>query len=251
MRPPAFQFYVDDFLGGTFQFSDAELGLYIRLLCVQWSTGSIPDNDEELSSYGKGTTPIHRVKTKFDKCADGHLRNERMELERQKQIEYRESRSANGKQGGRPCKASGKHMVSKTKAQESSPASTLQSPSPVSDLLLTTPDPISLTVASASAEEIYKAYPKRVAKPDALKAITKAFKEIEPNDLLAKVQHLASLWKGEDMQFLANPATWFNQQRFNDDPTSWAPKQPTQPKPRPLPEQHQMQEHIEIKILKP
>ena len=109
-------------------FTDAETGLYMRLLCVQWSTGSIPNDDVEIASYGKGGTPIARVKLKFKEGPDGRLRNERLEIERQKQIAYRESRSANGKHGGRPCKPHANHMVSQTKAQESSPS---PSPSPV------------------------------------------------------------------------------------------------------------------------
>ena len=125
MNPPAFQFYPDDFLGGTMNFTDAELGLYVRLLCVQWSQGGLPDDDAELLSYSKGRTSITRLKSKFKKGQDGLLRNDRLEQERCKQAAYRESRAANGKHGGRPCKAHENHMVLKTKAQESSP-----SPSP-------------------------------------------------------------------------------------------------------------------------
>lgn len=54
MNPPAFQFYPDDFLAGTMHFTDAEAGLYIRLLCVQWSKGQLPCDNHMLSSYGKG-----------------------------------------------------------------------------------------------------------------------------------------------------------------------------------------------------
>ena len=126
MKPPAFQFYADDFLGGTLNFTDAEVGLYIRLLCVQWSSGGLVDDDFELESYGKGATSVKRVKSKFKKCEDGLLRNPRLEAERIKQEAYRASRSNNGKHGGRPNKPHENHMLSQTKAQESSP-----SPSPI------------------------------------------------------------------------------------------------------------------------
>jgi uncharacterized protein YdaU (DUF1376 family) len=122
MKPPASLFYYDDFLAGTMHFSDAETGLYMRLLCVQWNVGSLPDDDAELATYGKGGTPVARVKAKFVKGADGRLRNERMEKERKKQEDYRASRAANGKLGGRPSKAHENHMVLKTKAQESFPS---------------------------------------------------------------------------------------------------------------------------------
>lgn len=126
VKPPAFQFYVDDFLGGTMHFTDAEVGLYIRLLCSQWSVGFVVDNDEELATYGKGNTPIGRVKQKFIKGKDGKLRNDRMEVERRKQIAFRKSRADNGKLGGRPRKASENLVVldrlSEMKAKKSSPS---------------------------------------------------------------------------------------------------------------------------------
>lgn len=111
--------------------TDAEVGLYTRLLCVQWTTGGLPDDDLLLSSYGKGKTPLYRVKEKFKKCKDGKLRNTRMELERKKQNAFRKSRSQNGKLGGRPCKASDNLVVNGSlsvgKARKSSP---FPSPSP-------------------------------------------------------------------------------------------------------------------------
>lgn len=127
-KPPAFQFYADDFLAGTMHFTDAEVGLYMRLLCVQWNAGKLPNENHELSSYGKGATPIERVKSKFELCEDGFLRNKRLETERNKQEIYRKSRSDNGKQGGRPQKPHAFHTVLKTKAQKSSP-----SPSPIAE----------------------------------------------------------------------------------------------------------------------
>lgn len=134
MKPPAFQFYVDDYIGGTQHFSDAEKGLYVALLCEQWSNGSIPDDDDEIASFSRGGTAIHRVKRKFAKGVDGRLRNERMEIEREKQRIFRESRSANGQKGGRPKKASDNHLVHTPKANgeatESPPISDLRSPSP-------------------------------------------------------------------------------------------------------------------------
>jgi uncharacterized protein YdaU (DUF1376 family) len=99
MKPPAFQLYADDLISGTLKFSDAELGLYMRLLCAQWNEGSLPDDDEELLSYGRGRTPLNRVKAKFNTCADGRLRNARMERVRKEQEEYRENRRESGKLG--------------------------------------------------------------------------------------------------------------------------------------------------------
>jgi uncharacterized protein YdaU (DUF1376 family) len=99
-KPPAFQFYADDFLSGTMNMTDAEVGLYIRLLCVQWSTGSIPNDDEEIRAYSKRglvEPSLNRVKSKFEASPDGLLRNRRLEAERLKQTAYRDRQSEFGR----------------------------------------------------------------------------------------------------------------------------------------------------------
>jgi hypothetical protein len=68
---------------------------------------------------------------------------------------------------------------------------------------------------------VYDAYPKKVGKPVALRSIAKAVKKFGFEELLAKTQKYAEAVKGTDPQFIPNPATWFNQERFNDDPTTW------------------------------
>ena len=100
-KAPAFQFYADRFVAGTTKFSDAEVGLYIRLLCAQWSEGRLPNDDDELASYGRGDTRIDRVKLKFDECSDGYLRNKMLESVRAEQIKHRKERAQSGKLGAR------------------------------------------------------------------------------------------------------------------------------------------------------
>jgi uncharacterized protein YdaU (DUF1376 family) len=101
-KAPAFQLYANDFLAGTQNLTDAEVGLYLRLLLVQWNIGSLPNDDEELLCYGrpdKQPTRLDRVKAKFSPGEDGQLRNQRLERERQKQAEFREKRSMAGRLG--------------------------------------------------------------------------------------------------------------------------------------------------------
>lgn len=108
MRPPAFQFYVDNFIEGTCDMSNAEVGCYMRLLCKQWSIGGLPDDDRELARIARGVTKsqLSRVKRKFSKTSLGLLVNERLERERAKQIEYRSKQAENGRLGGRPANPS-------------------------------------------------------------------------------------------------------------------------------------------------
>lgn len=97
LKPPAFLFYADDFLAGTMGMTPSEVGCYIRLLCVQWNSGQIPD-DMDILKRLSGDMPTPYVISKFKKSGTG-LKNARMEFERKKQKEYRVNRSESGKKG--------------------------------------------------------------------------------------------------------------------------------------------------------
>lgn len=80
------------------------------------------------------------------------------------------------------------------------------------------------------AEAIYEAYPKRVGKDDALKAITAALKRHPAEYLLDKTTQFAAAvqswpssyrYKTDGRDTCPHPATWFNQGRFQDDPREW------------------------------
>ena len=91
---------------------------------------------------------------------------------------------------------------------------------------------------------IYDAYPKKVGKPAALKSILKALSEFPPEMVLQKTQDYAASRAGQDSQYTPNPATWFNQQRFNDSPETWkSTGKPTVPEPK------QIQEVIQVRML--
>ena len=103
MKPPAFQFYADDFIGGTITMSHEERGLYILLLCLQWTQGSVSEEDIKRLGLGLANGSVIRVRSKFvpDEVT-GALKNARLEAERAKQDEYRRKQAENGKLGGRP-----------------------------------------------------------------------------------------------------------------------------------------------------
>jgi len=72
----------------------------------------------------------------------------------------------------------------------------------------------------SEAEQIYAAYPYKVGRPVALRAITKALRNHTFDFLLERTQEFAKIRNG-DKSFIPNPSTWFNQERFNDDPSTW------------------------------
>jgi hypothetical protein len=84
-----------------------------------------------------------------------------------------------------------------------------------------------------TAEEIYNAYPRKVGKADAIKAIKKA-QGYTPetcskaqgryHHLLERTQAYAAAtakWSVDDQRFIPHPATWFNRGSYHDDPKEW------------------------------
>lgn len=79
------------------------------------------------------------------------------------------------------------------------------------------------------AEEIYQAYPLKVAKPAAITKIKAALREPAegfsreewPQTLLGITKRFAVVRSTEDKDFTPHPSTWFNQRRFEDDPETW------------------------------
>ena len=103
MAAPAFQFYPNAFLGGTFTMTNAERGLYISLLCVQWDKGFVTRQDVKSLARSHGSAmaqlSLKHVEAKFVVGPDGHLRNARLEKERAKQESFRRERQQSGTKG--------------------------------------------------------------------------------------------------------------------------------------------------------
>lgn len=91
-----------------------------------------------------------------------------------------------------------------------------------------------------SVEEIYKTYPRRIGKIEAIRAIDKALNRLirgtdtgdrlKPEDaylfLLSKTQMFAKSSAGTNGKFTPYPATWFNRGSYLDDESEWAEKNP-------------------------
>ena len=88
------------------------------------------------------------------------------------------------------------------------------------------PSPISNDDAGAStdaqtAEQIfndwYKNYPKKVGKGQALTAFKAALKKTDLDTLKAGLEAYRQSVEGREKTFIANPATWLNGERWDDD----------------------------------
>jgi hypothetical protein len=85
---------------------------------------------------------------------------------------------------------------------------------------------------SSVAERIYAAYPKKVAKGSAIKAIEKALKIVDAEKLIESVEAYAKATLWQDRAYIPYPASWFNDCRWEDDRKTWEKPKPQQAPPR-------------------
>ena len=103
-----------------------------------------------------------------------------------------------------------------------------------------------INTARQLAESVYEAYPRKVGRPVALRAIEKALTTTDHETLLKATVAYAEARRGQDQQFTPMPATWFNQQRYNDDQATWSNAPTTKQK-----ERNERSENLTLKLLKP
>lgn len=112
-KDPALLFYTSDFLTGTTTFSNEEVGMYIRLLCLQHQQEFLYEEDMIFicKSYNK------KVYGKFEKDGDKFF-NKRLKEEADRRKNYSDSRSKNrsgkGKKEKKTSKSYVKHMETET-----------------------------------------------------------------------------------------------------------------------------------------
>jgi len=93
-KDPAFPFYTQDFLTGTLFFTNEEVGIYIKLLCVQHQHGGLVDKDV----FNEQTKNYEHVRRKFIETEDGFY-NKRLMEEMIKRQKKSENLSANALKG--------------------------------------------------------------------------------------------------------------------------------------------------------
>lgn len=80
------------------------------------------------------------------------------------------------------------------------------------------------------AHQIYMVYPRKIARPSALRAICRALRKVPFQILLEKTKKFADITAknlaadADSKRFVPHPATWFNQERYNDNPAEWVRK---------------------------
>jgi uncharacterized protein YdaU (DUF1376 family) len=228
-KPPAFQFYVKDWLSDpkVMRMTPAQRGVYIHLLAIDWNEEGLEDNDEAIAGicgdnegWLKGGYSI--VKGCFNQhpSKPGFITNGRLQQEREKQRAWREKSSEGGKKSGLVRSEQATYKKSKGRlttlqAARLNGGSTLQSSS-ASSFANNPP----LSPKGECFVIFYKAYPKKKAKGAALRAWNKIPNacELLPEMLSAIEQQKKSPgWLKDNGQFIPHPATWLHDQGWLDE----------------------------------
>lgn len=110
-KPPSFPFYASDFLGSgkVARMTLEHQGAYVRLLCFQWTDGSIPNDLSQLAALCHvPVKQMERIWAAVKPCFKPHphhpgeLINERLEQVREQKEVFLQKQAKNGKMGGRP-----------------------------------------------------------------------------------------------------------------------------------------------------
>jgi uncharacterized protein YdaU (DUF1376 family) len=140
-KPPAFQFYVKDWLSSStvHSMSLAARGAYIDLLAFAWQSqpfATLPNDPAQLRRLvGADSAEWADIWPQISGCfevEDGHLVNRRLQDEARKREEFIKKQQANGAKGGRPSKNPGHwsgfpQSEANSEARESSAVSSIQS----------------------------------------------------------------------------------------------------------------------------
>jgi len=190
-KDPAFLFYSNDFLSGTYLMNDEQVGKYIRLLCLQHQKGSLSKKD--MLNICK--TYDEDIFSKFSIDKDDNYFNIRLKDEFEKRRAYSESRSINrkGKKSKKTSKTYDNHMEDEDGNK----------------------DVIIDKYNKMDFDKFWNLYDKKVGKKEKIKSKwDKLTKEIQQKIL----DYLPKYIKSQpDKKFRKHPETFFNNESWNDE----------------------------------
>jgi uncharacterized protein YdaU (DUF1376 family) len=214
---PWMPLYVADYLADTEHLGALQSGAYLHLIMHYWQHRGLPDDDAALRRITK-LTPGEWKRERGTLAGffyDG-WKHRRIDDELAKADAKHERRVSSGKRGG-IAKAANLAMPQQSSSKPPSNALASSSPSPSEkDSSLRSLDARELR--DEFERQFWPAYPHKVGKPAALRAFCRARKAYNINAILAGLERYAAEKPAE--RAWLNPATFLNQERFNDEPAS-------------------------------
>jgi uncharacterized protein YdaU (DUF1376 family) len=221
-KDPAVLFYTSDFLVGTMTMSNEHTGVYIKLLCIQHQKGRL--SKEDIAAVcgchmdAHMETHMAPLISKFIKDEHGFYYNKRMEEEAKKRQAFVASRLKNLHTSSHMEAHMGDHMenvnenininnaFSNNNNNNNNKAKLMH----IQAIVETTTTIISGKSQLQYFEELWKKYPRRIGKKEALRHFRASVKT--PEDLSKIEQALANYLQSTNVAkgFVQNGSTWFN-----------------------------------------
>jgi uncharacterized protein YdaU (DUF1376 family) len=235
-KPPAFQFYVKNWISSTKTMSLEDKGAHVEMMAWSWDNGPLPTSESKRARLlGLTLSAFRRVWAEIgDKWVpiDTGFVNLRLEQQRAELEARRVEQSNRGKKGA--DNRWHKHGVSIQQAvadsvltDSSASASALTEDQDQNQDQDQTPAPRRRRVkrTEPAYTDAFKAfwslYPRREKKPQAFAA----WQEIGPNDALQAEIASALAWQvnqpkwhEDGGQYIPHPTTWLNNRRWEDEP---------------------------------
>lgn len=218
MKDPAFLFYSQDFFMGTYGMTDAQVGQYIRLMCLQHTKGHL---SEDVMAGAMGGELDAAVMSKFKIDENGLYYNERLEEEVSKRKRYSESRSKNrmGKSESHDnhmnniCDSHDEHMENENIVINNT--TNLDKNVPKKGVIGG-----NKTALENRFNDLWALYPRKQGRADALKSYEKAVKAGVTDEVIKQgienyVRHIAA--NKTDPQYVKQGSTFFSKQAWADD----------------------------------
>jgi len=220
MNRPWMPFYVADYLADTMHLTAEQHGAYLLLIMHYWRKGGLPANADanamqmqaicklDADAY-EGAKPLLRA---FFDVVDGDWKHKRIDAELAKSTEISgKRRLAAKKRHGANAGANAMQMQTQPQSQSHKVVS-----NETTNARTREPSPVEREFA-----EFWESWPHKVGKPAALAKFKAARQSADFETIMAGVRRYVRD-KPQDRPWL-NPATFLNQQRWNDRPAETGP----------------------------
>jgi len=219
---PYLPLWTDNYLADTRHLTTKQHGAYLLLMMTAWRTDdcSLPDDDRLLARYcalGIREWKVMRpVLEEFFEVKDSKFVQSKLKSLHVFAKNRQRSNTLNGSKGG---------IAKALKYNNGALANATISPKQnSSEALASKPNHTKLNNKNIDAQKMFDewwdTYPRKVSKKAALSAFQIAIKKIEFDVLMKATRAYATL--DIDVQYIAYPTTYLNQERWNDKPTDIA-----------------------------
>jgi len=141
-----------------------------------------------------------------------------VEAKREADRERQRKKRRNDK--GQYVSSTASHSVTPTRLAAESHHPSPAQPSPAPNAKSTAGAASQTDAANAAFDDWYSKYPKKVGKGQARTAFKTALKKTDLETLKAGLANYNKTVEGKEREFIANPATWLNGERWEDDYTT-------------------------------